>query len=85
MPPDSRPDGLDHVRELIDGAREWLAPSGRVLLELSARQHHAAAAHAHRAGLHPQSQHRGDRQTVVLELGTAGRRGGAWSGGDWRA
>ena len=62
-------DGLDHVRGLLDTAQDWLAPSGRVLLELNTRQQHDAVAHAARAGLRRHQQHHGeDGQTVVLEL-----------------
>lgn len=61
-------DGLDLVRELVEDLRGWLAPDGRVLLEIHASQHRAAAVHAaehdysHRR--HPSS----DGQTSVLEL-----------------
>lgn len=62
-------DGLDHVRELLDQARDWLAPSGRVLVELHAHQQHAAVAHAARAGLgRPRRYGADDGQTVVLDL-----------------
>lgn len=64
------PDGLDVVRRLLDGARDVLAPGGRVLLELSASQGDAAVAHARGAGL-PRARTHGDGQTVVLELAAA--------------
>ncbi len=61
-------DGLDHVRELIDAAAEWLAPGGRVLVELSRRQGRAAAAAARRAGYRASYRTGPDRQTAILDL-----------------
>lgn len=62
-------DGLDHVRNLLDRARQWLAPTGRVLLELSARQHDAAVLHAAQVGLGRPRRHAGlDGQTIMLDL-----------------
>lgn len=61
-------DGLDVVRELIDTAAPWLAPGGRVLLELHASQCAAAALHAERAGWTSRAHRAGDGQTAVLEL-----------------
>ena len=62
-------DGLDHVRDLLDRARQWLAPAGRVLLELNARQHDATVLHAAQVGLGRPRRHAGqDGQTVVLDL-----------------
>ena len=62
------PDGLDHVRELIHRAPPWLAPSARVLLELSARQYHAIAMTAQRAGFHVGRHGSSDGQTAVVDL-----------------
>ena len=47
------PDGLDLLRELLDQALPWLAPTGRVLVEIGAGQYPAAAICAERAGLRP--------------------------------
>lgn len=62
------PDGLDVVRALIAAAPPWLAPRGRVLLELHAAQYDAAAALGVRAGLVPRRHDAADGQTVVLDL-----------------
>ncbi len=61
-------DGLDHVRALIDEAGNWLAPDGRVLLELNRRQAPAAAAHARAAGFRASYRTAPDGQTAVLDL-----------------
>lgn len=61
-------DGLDHVRELVDTARPWLAPHARVLIELHRGQYEAAAEHAGRAGFRGRVQHGGDGHTAVLSL-----------------
>ena len=62
-------DGLDHVRNLLDQARPWLAPAGRVLLELNAQQHDVAVSHAAQVGLGRPRRHAGqDGQTIVLDL-----------------
>lgn len=46
-------DGLDVVRAVVAEAAGWLAPDGRVLVELAARQVPAAVSHAARGGLRP--------------------------------
>ncbi|WP_041547063.1 MULTISPECIES: putative protein N(5)-glutamine methyltransferase [unclassified Nocardioides] len=62
MPPEARDhehrvaldggaDGLEVARRVIAGARPWLAPGGRVLVETSAAQRDLAAAHVVAAGL----------------------------------
>lgn len=61
-------DGLDHVRELVDGAGPWLAPDARMLVELHYGQYEAAAAHAQRAGFKPRRHEGSDGQTTVLDL-----------------
>lgn len=61
-------DGLDHVRELVDGARPWLAPDARVLVELHTGQYEAAAAHAERAGFRARRHDGSGGQATVLDL-----------------
>ena len=57
------------MRELLTQARNWLAPCGRVLLELNTRQQPAAATHAAQAGFARPQHHDGiDGQTSVLDL-----------------
>jgi release factor glutamine methyltransferase len=45
------PDGLDAVREIVAGAPAWLAPGGRLVVEIGADQGAAAAGLAAGAGL----------------------------------
>jgi len=59
-------DGLDHVRALLAEALEWLAPGGKVLLELNRRQAPAAAAHARASGLYASHRTGPDGQTAIL-------------------
>lgn len=61
-------DGLDYVRELVNGARPWLAPDARVLMELQSRQYEAAAAHAEHTGFSTRRHDGCDGQTTVLDL-----------------
>jgi len=61
-------DGLDRVRELIGAARDWLAPGGRVLVELGRRQGRAATAAARRAGYRASYRTGPDGQTALLDL-----------------
>ncbi len=61
-------DGLDVVRALVGAARPWLAPGGRVLVELSPRQWSAAAAHARRAGWRAGRADDDDGATALLVL-----------------
>lgn len=61
-------DGLDHIRELISGAAPWVAPDGRVLLEMNRAQLPAAAEHAREARFLVRRHPGTDGQTVVLEL-----------------
>ncbi|MGH3844475.1 MAG: putative protein N(5)-glutamine methyltransferase, partial [Pseudonocardiaceae bacterium] len=61
-------DGLDHVRELVDGARPWLAPDAHVLVELHSGQYGAAAAHAERASFTTRRHDGDDGHTTVLDL-----------------
>jgi release factor glutamine methyltransferase len=62
MPPEARvheprialdggPDGLDIHRRIIAGAPEWLAPEGRLIVEVSVRQEPALADELTRHGL----------------------------------
>jgi len=60
--------GDDTARYLLDAAAEWLAPGGRVLVELSRRQGRAAAAAARRAGYRASYRTGPDRQTAILDL-----------------
>jgi release factor glutamine methyltransferase len=61
-------DGLDHVRELVNGARPWLAPHARVLMELHSGQYEAAAEHAQCTGFSTRRHDGRDGQTTVLDL-----------------
>lgn len=61
-------DGLDRIRELVDTAAPWLSPDGVVLLEVSARQAGAAAAHADDAGWRTARHDHEDVPTTVLAL-----------------
>ncbi len=45
------PDGLDAVRVIAQGALEWLAPGGRLVLEIGARQGKVVAELLHSVGL----------------------------------
>jgi release factor glutamine methyltransferase len=62
MPPEARlyeprmaldggSDGLDLLRRIIAGARRWLAPTGRLLVETSRNQAAASVAACERHGL----------------------------------
>lgn len=68
MPPEAReheplvaldggPDGLDLQRRVLAGARSWLAPDGRMLIETSQRQAPAVAAEFEQHGLNPRIMH----------------------------
>jgi release factor glutamine methyltransferase len=48
---DGGPDGLDLLRRISNGARDWLAPAGHVLIEVSRRQLPAATAAFESGGL----------------------------------
>ncbi len=63
------PDGLAHVRSLLDQVEPWLAPDGQVLVELHRDQWPAAAAHARGRGLRAARRRDGrDGQTALLCL-----------------
>jgi len=63
------PDGLGHVRSLLDQVQPWLAPDGQVLIELHRDQWPAAAAHARGCGLRAARRRDGrDGQTALLCL-----------------
>ena len=61
-------DGLDLVRRLIGESRQWLAPSGVLLVELGSEQLHSAADFATELGFSTRSTLGEDEQTAVLEL-----------------
>jgi len=61
-------DGLEHVRALVDAAGRWLAPQGRVLVELNRGQYSSAAAHARRLGYRTARHAGADGQTVLLGI-----------------
>ncbi len=62
------PDGLAHVRSLLDQVEPWLAPDGQVLVELHRDQWPAAAAHARGCGLRAARRDGRDGQTALLCL-----------------
>lgn len=80
MPPEAREhehaialdggvDGLDLHRRVIAGAPTWLAPGGRLLIELSGEQASAAATLMIAAGLEVESHvddHDDDSSTVLV-------------------
>ncbi|WP_440709572.1 putative protein N(5)-glutamine methyltransferase [Herbiconiux sp. YIM B11900] len=77
MPPEARlhearmaldggDDGLDVQRRVVDGAAEWLAPGGRLLIETSERQAPLTAALFEAAGLHPQIARSDDLDATVV-------------------
>lgn len=61
-------DGLDQVRELVEGAGPWLTPHAHVLIEMHCAQYDAAAAHAQRAGFSARRRDADDGQTTVMHL-----------------
>ena len=61
-------DGLDHVRELIDDAAEWLSPRGVLVIEMNHAQFDSTAEHAHARGLRAEVVVGDDGQTVVARL-----------------
>jgi len=61
-------DGLAHVRALVGVAGEWLAPGGRLLVELHRGQYGAAAAPGRATGLVARRRAGRDGQTVLLDL-----------------
>lgn len=61
-------DGLDPARSLIARAGRWLAPTGRLLLELNEAQLGAATAAGRLAGFGARLHVSPDGQTAVLEL-----------------
>ncbi len=56
------------MRELANGARPWLAPDARVLMELHSGQYEETAAHAEHTGFNTRRHDRCDGQTTVLDL-----------------
>ncbi len=61
-------DGLDLVRRLITESRDWLAPSGVLLIELGTQQQEQATDFAEPLGFDSRHRLGDDEQTVVLEL-----------------
>ncbi len=61
------PDGLDLVRELVDTVPAWLAPGGRLLVEVSEQQAPAVQAHVRTTGMtaHVRTDEEG---TAVVEV-----------------
>jgi release factor glutamine methyltransferase len=78
MPPEARlheprvaldggADGLDVLRRVIDGAREWLAPGGHLLVETSEAQAPVLLGAAGFAGLRPRlARDTGLTATIVI-------------------
>jgi release factor glutamine methyltransferase len=62
------PDGLDHVRAIIDRAPLWTTEDGRVLVELHRSQYRAAAAAARSVGWIASARRGTDGHTVLLDL-----------------
>jgi release factor glutamine methyltransferase len=63
---DGGADGLDVLRRVVEGAREWLAPGGGLLSEVSERQAPAAAAVVRDGGLEAEVAHDGERGATVV-------------------
>lgn len=61
-------DGLDLVRRLLTQSVPWLAPRGRLLVEIHRSQVPDALGHAAGVGLSGSAHHADDGQTAVLEL-----------------
>ncbi len=59
-------DGLDLLRRVADGARQWLAPGGAVLCEVSERQAGAAVAAVRGAGLEAHLAEDDERGATVV-------------------
>ena len=68
-------DGLDRLRDLLDHAAWWLAPTAAVLVELHTGQYRAAAAHARSTGFCTRRRDGGDGQTALLQLHLPGGSG----------
>jgi release factor glutamine methyltransferase len=80
MPPEAREhepavaldggvDGLDVQRRITEGARDWLAPGGSLLIETSVRQAPATAELMRAGGLEPRVVHEDELDaTVVIGL-----------------
>jgi len=77
MPPEAREheplvaldggaDGLDVQRRIADGAREWLAPGGSLLVETSVRQASATADAMRAGGLEPRTVHDDELDATVV-------------------
>lgn len=61
-------DGLDLVRSLVRDSHEWLAPGGKLLIELGREQRDTAADFAQSWGFSARSILGDDEQTTVLQL-----------------
>ncbi|WP_375430683.1 putative protein N(5)-glutamine methyltransferase [uncultured Friedmanniella sp.] len=63
---DGGDDGLDVLRRVINGAPDWLAPSGALLLECSERQLDAAESAVRLAGLQPEVRRDDELEATVV-------------------
>ncbi|GII76960.1 methylase [Sphaerisporangium rufum] len=63
---DGGSDGLDVVRRIIEGAQDWLAPGGHLLVETSERQAAATVVAAARAGLRARRAHSADTDATAV-------------------
>jgi release factor glutamine methyltransferase len=70
---DGGPEGLDVQRRVIDGARPWLAPGARLLIETSQEQAPLTAEVVAQIGLHPRIE-RSDALNATVVIGTAPAR-----------
>lgn len=61
-------DGLEHIRELMEQSRDWLAPGGRLLMEMNWAECADASRHAELAGLIARPLRGADGQTAILEV-----------------
>jgi len=68
---DGGDDGTQMQRRVIDGAREWLRPGGRLLVETSRRQAGLTAAHFVAAGFETTTEESDDYEVTVV-VGRAG-------------
>jgi release factor glutamine methyltransferase len=66
---DGGPDGLDVQRRIADGAREWLAPGGSLIIETSVRQAAGTADAMRAGGLEPRTVRDDDLDGTVV-IGT---------------
>ena len=67
---DGGPDGLDVLRRVAAGARDWLVPGGRLLIETSERQVRPATAAFEASGLAVRVESSDDLNATVV-IGTS--------------